>query len=211
MDAINFVFWLRLAAAGLAAYFLGSLNASIIISNRFLRTDIRRHGSGNAGMTNSFRVMGFNYGIVVTVCDLFKGVAAVFIGWAIAGSLEGRFIAAMFVLIGHCFPVFYGFKGGKGVLSAAGAFLVLDWRIGLSAISLFLFILLITKMVSVSSITAAASLFVWALVYDYGEPAYLAVAILTALLLIFMHRSNIKRIIEGTESKVSFKKEKNPK
>jgi glycerol-3-phosphate acyltransferase PlsY len=199
-------FSMRFLLGIVIAYLIGSINPAIIVSSRFYGSDIREHGSGNAGMTNAFRVMGFKRGFVVMICDLLKGVIAALAGWLIAGSLEGKLVAVVLIVLGHCFPVFYGFKGGKGVLVTAGAILVLDWRMALSAIALFLIVLFIFKMVSLGSIVAALSLPFWAWLYN-NSAAFIAVGAIVALILVFMHRSNIKRIISATEPKVGRKKE----
>ena len=196
------LFLLRLILGGIASYLIGSVNPAIIISEKIYGDDIRSKGSGNAGMTNSFRVMGKKGGFMVMACDLAKGVIGVLVGWLIAGSAEGKIVAALCLIIGHCFPVYFGFRGGKGVLSTAGVFLMLDWRMALSAIGLFLVVLLICKMVSVSSMLAALSLMGWSWVYGHGMD-YVIISALIAMLLIFMHRSNIKRIINRSESKVN--------
>lgn len=185
----------RLVVIGIAAYFIGNINPSIILG-KIKGIDIRKEGSGNAGMTNAIRVMGLGAGITVFIVDVLKAFIAVRVAWNIAGD-PGAMTAFAAVVIGHCFPAIFGFKGGKGVAAAFGAALALNWFSAMAALLVAGLFFLITRRMSVASIFAAIAFPV--AIWFYDEPEYLKFAIGAALFLIVMHIANIKRLAKGEE------------
>jgi len=202
---------LKFAIIIVISYLLGSINSSIIVSKLLMGKDIREYGSGNAGSTNSYRMMGGKKTLIVMAGDLLKGIIAVLIAGFMFGEMGdlggiGKMVAASSAIVGHIFPVFFGFKGGKGILTAAAVFGVFDIRVLAIILGTFIVVVLICKFVSLASICAAAMLPV-ALGILYGfSSVYFIIGLFTAALVIFMHRSNIARLIKGTESKFSFKR-----
>ena len=202
-------FWAKAAlmfcvAAG--AYLFGCVNGAIFTSTVFCRSDVRQKGSGNAGLTNFYRVYGGNYALVVIACDMLKALLAILIGRTVFGyyfgdALTGSFFAALFCIIGHMFPAFYSFRGGKGILCSGTLLLLLNWRIALVGWGLFLLLWLTTRYVSLGSLAAAASFPVTTFfVYRHAFwPTLLALII--AALVIFAHRGNIRALLRGTERK----------
>lgn len=195
------------------AYLLGSLNFSIIISKALMGRDIRTYGSGNAGSTNSYRMMGGKKTIIVMLGDLLKGIVAVLIGGMLFGELNdgqfggyGQLAAGAAVMVGHIFPIYFGFKGGKGILTAAAVFGVFDIRILAIILGTFIVVVLICKFVSLASVCAAAALPIATIIFYGVASVEFVVCAMLAALVIFMHRSNIKRLIRGEESKFSFKR-----
>jgi glycerol-3-phosphate acyltransferase PlsY len=197
----------------IAGYILGSVNTAIIAGNIY-GENIRNKGSGNAGLTNALRVMGPKAAVLVFFGDVLKGVAACLLGYLLtAGELGserifdfknpnlGLLIAGISCIIGHMFPVFFQFKGGKGVLTSATVVFMMDWRIGAILICIFIIIVLITRYVSVSSMIAAACLPIAGFILE--KPRYnMVYTIAIALLVIIMHRKNIGRLISGTEPRL---------
>ena len=184
----------KLVIIGIAAYALGNINPSIIIG-KLKGIDIRKEGSGNAGMTNTIRVMGIGAGITVFVIDVLKAFIAVRIGISFGGKY-GAMVAFACVILGHCFPAAFGFKGGKGVASAFGAALALNWPSALIAILVAGVLFGITRRMSVASLVAALSypVLIW-----HFAPDYLYFSIGAAAFLMLMHMANIKRIAKGEE------------
>ena len=196
-----------LAAAGVfvVAYFLGCFNGAMLISRRIFHDDVRTHGSGNAGLTNFYRTYGAKYALLVIACDMGKTAIATAIGGVLFRTLYqdwtlGVLIAGLGCIIGHVFPVFYGFKGGKGILSGSILVMMLDWRMALIAWGLFLLTVVLTRYVSLASLLAAGSVGVTAF-FLYDRPLYIVLAILIAALVIWSHRTNIQRLLSGTENK----------
>ncbi|MBQ3934254.1 MAG: glycerol-3-phosphate 1-O-acyltransferase PlsY [Clostridia bacterium] len=195
-------------------YLLGSLNGAILVSKYIYHDDIRNHGSGNAGLTNMGRVFGKKGAILTLVIDIAKQFVSVLIGIVLWGEV-GSYLAGLFCMIGHIAPVFFKFKGGKGVLTAAVMILMIDYQVFLIAFAIFALVVLISRYVSLGSVIAGFALpgIVWLLSAIRGRPAHpfaLFFAVLIGLMLILMHRSNIKRLYEGNENKLSFKKKKKP-
>ncbi len=195
-------------------YLLGSLNGAILVSKYIYHDDIRNHGSGNAGLTNMGRVFGKKGAILTLVIDIAKQFVSVLIGIVLWGEV-GAYLAGLFCMIGHIAPVFFKFKGGKGVLTAAVMILMIDYQVFLIAFAIFALVVLISRYVSLGSVIAGFALpgIVWLLSAIRGRPAHpfaLFFAVLIGLMLILMHRSNIKRLYEGNENKLSFKKKKKP-
>lgn len=231
-------YWPYLLIDALIAYLLGSLSFAILVSRAAAKVDIREHGSGNAGMTNVLRTLGNIPAMYTTIGDVGKSVAAVLIGgWLLTscaagvGSVEGadtslipladptrelvgRYIAGLFCVLGHLFPVFFGFRGGKGVLVTFGMLLVMDWRVALLALLVFLVAVALSRMVSLGSLTAAVAAVPLTWVFDRivrGRDSGTAlfctiVTALMALIVFYMHRGNIARILNHTERKLTFGK-----
>ena len=198
--------------AVIIGYLLGSVNTSIIVS-KFYGIDIREHGSKNAGMTNTLRVLGKFAGILVIVGDVLKGVFAAYIGRYILGPVNGvseigMMLGGIGAIIGHNFPIYFSFKGGKGVLTTAAIIAVLDAKIWLILFMVFLLVVIITRYISLGSIVCTLLLPVVIFFIKTGnERNYMmAWGILVALSALIMHRQNIIRLIKGEESKFSIKK-----
>ncbi len=198
----------------IAAYLLGSLNSAIIVSKWKFGQDIRSFGSGNAGLTNMHRVYGKDGAIYTLIGDIGKQIISVFIGVLLLGP-TGAYVAGTFCILGHIFPLYYKFKGGKGVLTAATMILLIDPLVFLILFIIFALVLAITRYVSLSSIIGAFCypfiVNTAAMVSNGGKPAPifdLSFAILIGVIVIWMHRTNIKRLFNGQESKFSFKKKK---
>ena len=202
------------------AYLIGSVNFSVIISKKMAGFDVREKGSGNAGSTNVLRTVGKKAAIITLICDILKGVVSVLIALFV-GVIAGEFansaivveIAALAVVIGHTFPVFFGFRGGKGVATSLGVILIVNWKIGLICLVFALALMALTRMVSLGSISASVLFavltmfirdsYIGGIEFDFS---FIIFGILLAALVIYNHRSNLKRIINGTENKLNFKK-----
>ena len=202
----------------IVGYLLGSLSFSIIFTKIFAKTDVREHGSGNAGFTNTIRTAGKKVGILVFICDALKAVVAILIAMAVAKWLPfdnyvgyGKFAAALGAVLGHNFPLYYGFRGGKGIVVSIAIIYSLNWITGCFTLGAFLVVFAITGIVSLSSLTGAATVMITTLVmYLNGwadvEVVQLVLMLVMGVLAFYMHRANIKRLLNGTES--SFKKKK---
>jgi len=194
------------------AYFIGSVSFSVIFSRKFAGFDVREKGSGNAGTTNVLRTVGKKVAALTLLCDILKGVVAIGIAltaskiWTDINSEVLRYLAGFFAILGHTFPIFFEFRGGKGVATSLGVLITLNWKIGLICLIFAVILIALTKMVSVGSI-ASAILFPVLMLFmgNVGFEAIL-ISILIALLVVFNHRTNIKRLKNGTENKLSFKK-----
>jgi acyl-phosphate glycerol 3-phosphate acyltransferase len=187
-----------------APYLLGSLNFGIIISKKLYSDDVRKHGSGNAGMTNMLRTYGKKAAVLTFLGDAIKAVAAAVIGRLVLGEM-GAYIAGLMCIVGHAFPLYYKFKGGKGVVTTAVMVLMLNPMI--FAILLVVFVVLVasTKYISLGSVMCMMLYPV--LLNRIAGPGFSnIIAIMIAAFVIFLHRENIKRLSSGTESKISFKK-----
>ena len=197
----------------LLSYFFGCFNGSFMVSHFIIRDDVRKHGSGNAGLTNFYRTYGAKYALLVIACDMGKTVAACLLGsfffrclgWD--GTL-GTLLAGLGCELGHIFPVFYGFRGGKGILSGGTLVLLLNWRVAAVAWVLFLLLWLTTRYVSLASITATCSAPI-TVYFVYGHNwLYTGLCLAVAALVVWCHRENIQRLLHGTEKK--FKWHVNP-
>lgn len=197
MTGLNFVI------IAVSAYLLGSLSFAIIICRITLHQDIRSYGSGNAGLTNAYRTMGAKRTLFVLLGDILKGAIAVTIGGFLDGQM-GKLIAGIFAILGHVFPIYFGFRGGKGVLVGAVLLALFDWRIFIIVIAMFTVVVCITKWISLGSICAALMV-PGSMHYFYRDWRMTAIAIGLAAAVIFLHRSNIRRILSGTENKFTFK------
>ena len=207
--------WIRLLLTVIFGYFLGNLNGAFIMYNLLTHEDIRKSGSGNAGLTNFMRQFGPGKGIWVLLIDIGKTVAASLIGKALFAPLgmpmEGLMFGALAVSLGHDFPALLGFHGGKGIVCGFSVALCADWRCALIILAVFAICLYFTRYVSLSSILGAAAFCVGFAVLHWQEPVVAVIGVLIGLLAIFMHRSNIKRLLSGTEKKATFSKFKKNK
>jgi acyl-phosphate glycerol 3-phosphate acyltransferase len=189
---------------GIIGYLFGSANSSLIVG-KFHGIDIRKHGSGNAGTTNTLRTLGKKATLYVIIGDLLKGVLAYLAGYYLTGSVLGGMISGTAAIIGHVWPVYFGFKGGKGVLTTLAVVLMIHWQLALSLLGVFIIIVAITRYVSLGSVIAAILLPITSAVMGQDTEHIIFCAII-AILIVFMHRKNIDRLLKGTESKLSFKK-----
>ena len=199
------------------AYLIGSINFSVIFSKKFAGFDVREKGSGNAGTTNMLRSVGKKAAAITLVCDILKGVVAILIAIFLGNLFNAQNksilvqIAGIAVVVGHTFPVFFGFKGGKGVATSLGILIMSNWEIGLICLAVGVTLIAITKMVSVGSCSAAILFAVLTYFikdnYIVSEGSgYLVYSIILTVFILFNHRSNIVRLIHGKENKISFKK-----
>ena len=192
---------------GLVAYLIGSINFAIIFSKKFAGFDVREKGSKNAGTTNVLRKAA----ALTLICDILKGVVSVLLAILASKIWEGtdvevlKYLAGLMAIIGHTFPVYYGFKGGKGVATSLGVLLVVNPQIGLICLVFALIIMAATRWVSLGSILAA-TLFPVLTVFMVDNIGAKIISILIGALVIFNHRTNIVRLKNGTENKLSFKK-----
>lgn len=192
------------------AYLLGSIPTALIISKKFFDIDIRDYGSGNMGATNTFRVLGSKYGTIVMVFDILKGMAAValyfFLPYYLSNDVERtNFMIGLGLsaVLGHVFPVFAGFKGGKGVATLFGMILAVQPVVAISCVGVFLIVLYLTRYVSLSSILAAMMLPVSVLwIWNENEVVYRIFALLVAFMVVITHQKNIGRILRGVESRI---------
>lgn len=193
--------------AAVLCYIPGGLNGAIIASHLFYGDDIRKYGSGNAGLTNFYRIYGARYVWCVILVDMGKAAAAVAIGAYIfgpEGAVFGKYFAGFFCIVGHMFPFFYRFKGGKGILCSGMTLILLDWRVALAGWGVFALLWAVTKYVSLGSVCAAVSLPVMtcAVYRERGDFAVvLTLSVLMAALVLWAHRENIGRLLSGTENK----------
>lgn len=226
--------WWRFLLTAVVAYLLGSINTAVIVTKIVTKgkQDIRQMGSGNAGFTNVLRSVGKVPAIFTIVCDALKCVIAVIIGWfifsfvsadsvAVSSDLSyiGKYIAGIFCIFGHSYPVYFNFKGGKGVVTAAGLMLSEDWRVFLLILTTFLLVFIFTKIISISSITCAVLYAVYTFIItffvDYrGGAGYslsyviisTAAALIIGVFVIVKHKENIGRLLRGEEKKITAKK-----
>jgi glycerol-3-phosphate acyltransferase PlsY len=204
---------LAVLASVIPAYLLGGVNGAIIASKLFYRKDIRKFGSGNPGLTNFYRVFGKGGALLVVAIDVFKTVAPVlFGGWIFKRyfdmELFGQAMSGFFVMLGHSFPIYYKFKGGKGVMAAGAVLIVLDWRVAIVSWGAFILVTALTRYVSLGAMIGAALFPPGLIIFDIGGTYELIAVTLCAMLLIVRHKANIKRLISGEESKFSFRSKK---
>ena len=202
---------------GLIAYAIGSVNFTVILSKKMAGFDVREKGSGNAGTTNMLRSVGKKAAAVTLICDILKGIVAIIIAIVLGNifNVENKSllvqIAGIAVVVGHTFPIFFQFNGGKGVATSLGILLMSNWQIGLICLVFALVLMVLTRMVSVGSCAAAVLFPILTLFikdnYIVSEGnSYLIYSIILAVIVLFNHRANIKRILNGTENRISFKK-----
>ena len=199
--------WYSFLIAAVVAYFLGNLNGAVLIS-ALMKDDVRSHGSGNAGLTNFVRNFGAGRALYVIAIDMGKAVLACEVGRLILTPLgmatEGTALGALCVILGHTFPILLGFKGGKGILSGVTVALMLDWRIGLFVFGIFLVAYFATHYVSLGSVLSSGSfgLIYW-LVHPDAGIFPIAVGMFLSILIVWMHRGNIRRLLKGEERKTN--------
>lgn len=202
---------------GIISYLLGSISFSVIFGKKFGGIDVREKGSGNAGSTNVLRTVGKKAAALTLICDVLKGVIAIGLAFAFSKIVEDSNgalmvqIAGLAVVIGHTFPIFFKFKGGKGVATSLGIILLTNYQIGLICLVFALILMFLTKTVSIGSIAAAILFPVLTLLIQENylvDGNYVIFGILLALIVIYNHRSNIKRLMNNEESKLSLNKEK---
>lgn len=202
---------------------MGSIPSSVWLGRHFANLDVREHGSGNAGATNTFRVLGKKLGTAVLLMDVTKGLLAVslvyllvklvpstsFSGWDKTTIVNLQLLFGILAVVGHIFPVFAQFKGGKGIATLLGMVIGISYPLALCCIGVFLFVLLTSKYVSLSSMLATISYPTFAFfVFHRTEILLLLFGIVAAILVVFTHRKNIKRLLHGTESKANLFKKK---
>lgn len=189
------------------AYLLGSINTSIIVSKILIGDDIRNHGSGNAGATNTLRTVGKKGAILVVIGDVLKTVIAILIARFIADdSSTATYIAGIGAVLGHNFPIYFRFKGGKGIIVSTVAILFADPILGLITAIVAILIMAVSKYVSLGSISGAVLFVVLAIIFKNNNSDFVVFATMLALLAIYMHRSNIARLLAGQENKLNFSK-----
>ena len=202
---------------GIIAYLIGSISFSVIISKKMAGFDVREKGSKNAGSTNVLRTVGKKAAVITLLCDVLKGVVAVLIAYIVGKFVDNVDrailvqVAALCVVIGHTFPIFFKFKGGKGVATSLGIVLLLNWQIGLICLVFALVLMILTRMVSLGSVSAAILFPVLTIFITENylvEGNYIIFGILLAAFVVYNHRANVKRILTGTENKLNFNKEK---
>lgn len=195
-----------------AAYLLGSINSAVIISKTMYGQDVREFGSGNAGMTNMFRSFGKKAGFLTLAGDVAKALLAVVIGFCLMGG-PGQYVAGFFCLLGHSFPIYFGFKGGKGVIVSAITILLIDPLIFLVLVLIFGLMFAATQIISASSITAAFfyPMVVYAFNLSHPSVVYILFSLLMAFFVIGMHKENIHRLLNKTEKKFTIHKDKKEK
>lgn len=210
------VFVLPALLTAVIAYFCGCFNGAVIVSKYILRDDVRNHGSGNAGLTNFFRTFGGPLTFVVILTDVLKAVVAILVGTMLFRNMVvddaivitlAKYWAGLFCLLGHMFPCMFHFKGGKGILSGGAIAIMIDWRIAVVVWGGFLVLAVLTRYVSLGSCWAGASFpFITWFVYRSSVITFLGAFI--GLLILYMHRGNIHRLLTGTENKFSLHKKK---
>lgn len=223
-------FWMPLIMGAIIAYLLGSVNFAIVVTRFLKKSDIREVGSGNAGATNVLRSQGKGAAALTTIGDLGKSMLSVWIGgWLVVHMnpdmvssvypaehlrLIGEYISGLFCILGHLYPLYFGFRGGKGVMTTLGMMLILDWRVALISLGIFIVTILIGRMVSLGSIMAGITMVICTFLFRTFVDEYpwsvvwlcTSMALVIVVMLIFKHVPNIKRILNGTENKVHFHK-----
>ncbi len=199
--------WAAILVTVLVGYFLGNHNGSVVTSRLVANDDVRSHGSGNAGLTNFIRNYGVGSALYVIAIDGGKAVLACLAGDMLLSAyglgFEGRVLGGAAAMLGHVFPVLLGFKGGKGILSGLLIALMMDWRIAVLILGVFILVYVLTQYVSLSSILAAAAFGAGFVVFHYDNLVVMISGLFMAVLAIFMHRSNIARLVKGQESKTN--------
>ncbi len=237
------IYWWRLAVSLVISYLLGSFSFAVIFSKLSKEhKDVREMGSGNAGFTNVLRTVGVGPAVLTFIFDWLKGVIAILLTMlifnlqvdaeainALSDSVRreyfiyGKYLSGLFCVIGHCFPVFFGFRGGKGITTTAGVLFMLDWRILVFTLAFWLVFFLATKIISVGALSACVNIIVWNVVVTYFwqyKPSLATdtpysinyvwvttvIMVVFSILVLVMHRENIKRLIRGEEKKITVKK-----
>lgn len=231
INTSTLLFYGQLVLIAIIAYLLGSINSSIIVGKLY-KIDIREHGSGNAGLTNTLRTLGKKAAAFVLIGDILKGVIAILIAKLLAPtSIIGNYnfngnilpiektytdlamqVAGVLVILGHIFPVFYKFKGGKGVLTSATVIMMVNWPVGLACLLVFIIVVALTRYVSLGSVLSAFAFpFLFIALDKYinimEDFSWIIFGSILASIVIFMHRGNISRLIKNKERKLGEKKE----
>ncbi len=202
--------WLSVLLTVLTGYLLGNLNGAVSMSRLLDNKDVREQGSGNAGLTNFMRVYNPGKAVLVVLIDMGKAFLACLLGRQLLAPFgyaqEGVLLGGLAVNLGHDFPALLGFRGGKGVLCGISAALAADWRCALVVIAVFALSLWLTRYVSLSSILGSLTFVIMYPLLHRGKPAEMIMGALLGLFIIFMHRSNIARLLKGNERKATFSK-----
>lgn len=210
-ENINILIYFLLYLAVIAvAYLFGSVNTAVVLSKLMYGEDIRTKGSGNAGMTNMMRTYGKGPAAITLLGDMLKTLLAMFVGTCLLG-INGAYIAGLFCVLGHIAPIFYRFKGGKGVAATAMMLLYIDWLVFLIILAIFVLIVASTKYLSLGSVMCELIFPLLLNKFDYVDKdkgIRLIITLLVMAIVVFMHRTNIMRIMNGNENKFSFKKTK---
>ena len=189
-------------------YLLGGINGAILLSKLVEKDDVRRHGSGNAGFTNFFRNYGKRTSLLVILIDAAKAAASCLLGGWLLGKYglrtEGMLLGGLAATLGHDFPAFLGFRGGKGIVCGFATALVTDWRVGLILFAVFALVYFLTHYVSLASVLCALGFFVSFWLFYPGRPFVLILSGCLSALAIFLHRENIGRLVRGQERKTDF-------
>lgn len=193
-----------MVVSAIIGYLLGSANSSLIVG-KFYGTDIRKHGSGNAGTTNTLRTLGKKAALFVLMGDMLKGILAYLAGYLLTGIPLGGMIGGMCAILGHNWPLYFGFKGGRGVLTSLAVLLIMDWQTALVLLGVFIIIVLLARYVSLGSIAGAALLPIISAVFG-RDVLHIIFSAAIGIMIIVLHHDNIKRLLGSTESKLSFKK-----
>ncbi|WPK10678.1 glycerol-3-phosphate 1-O-acyltransferase PlsY [Lysinibacillus louembei] len=181
------------------SYLIGSVSFALIIGKIFYKKDIRNYGSGNLGATNAYRVLGIKAGLIVAIADILKGTLACLLPLILNSTINPIF-CGLLAILGHIFSVFANFKGGKAVATATGVFLFVTPLGVLVGFIVFILTLLITKYVSLSSMLASITLFIYSLIFE--DKVIIALSLLIIVAILILHRQNIKRILNGTENRI---------
>lgn len=208
-------YWWQFLVVCICSYLIGATNFAILFSRLIKLQDVRKFGSGNAGSTNMFRVYGLPLGILTFMCDAFKGVVCIFVSkWVFSSALADQaltqlmYFAGMFAIIGHVLPVYYNFRGGKGVAPSIGCMFALHPTFALCLVLPLFIVVLIFDRTSVASIALSIIVLVWAWVAVFPSKDFVCALCLTViyLLVLFAHRGNIARLIKGQEKKMGITK-----
>ena len=199
--------WFNCLITIFTAYMLGNLNGAFLVGYRVAGEDIRKKGSGNAGLTNFIRNFGVHPAIGVVITDMGKAALACMVGGGLLApfghQIAGRALGGLSVILGHAFPALMGFKGGKGILSGVTVGLCLDWRIGLGVFAIFLVAYFATQYVSLGSVLSSGSFGPIYAIFHWDQKFAVVVGFVLSALLVWMHRENIKRLLHGQERKTN--------
>ena len=198
--------WYPILITVLAGYMLGNLNGAVLVSAIFANEDVRKHGSGNAGLTNYIRNYGAATGMLVILIDGAKAIVACLVGKLILGDVDpllGGALGGMGVMLGHIFPAMLAFKGGKGILSGFCVAMTLDWRIGLMILAFFLVFYLSTQYVSLGSVMGAVGFALAFPIFHHDNLPVAVIGFCLGALAVYMHRTNIVRLVKGQERKTN--------
>lgn len=195
-----------LLLSGVLAYLIGSISSSTLVGKWFAHIDIREHGSGNAGATNTLRVLGLKWALVVLAVDIVKGMVAIFIAWYLGhGDPWYAYLSGLAVIIGHNWPLYFGFRGGKGIATTIGVLALLMFIPALLAGILAITLVIVTRYVSLGALVFTILTPVFVLVLHYDAKAAIFAGIV-AIFSIYRHKANIVRLVKGKESRVFSRK-----